>query len=202
MFIEDTTSGNHPFPAPRHLPIPLGYLARQIMPAGSSTALPAYRGDDSRSANIEAIADGSHAVRVFFNFDTSTAGAWNAVAPVLSQELEEALEDLRATPDEAAEEGYPQPTDLVLANAGRILRRMHTLLPGRLEVYPTPDGEVAIVAPGATRCSVMVLCDPHGGALCMVNMDGEHRRARYSTANNLPDGFLRDALNELAHREE
>lgn len=201
MFTEDTTTGNRS-PAPRHLPIPLDHLALQIMPAGSSTALLAPRGDDSRLANIEAIADGSHAVRVLFNFDTSTDGAWNAVAPVLSQELEEALEDLRATPDEATEEGYPQPTDLVLANAGRILRRMHTLLPIRLEVYPTPDGEVAIVAPGAPRCSVMVLCDPHGGALCMVNMDGEHRRARYSTANHLPDGFLRDALNELAHREE
>ena len=202
MFAEDTTTGNRPSPAPRHLSISLDHLARQIMPAGSSTALPVYRGDDSRLANGEIIADGSHAVRVLFNFDTSTDGAWNTVAPVLSQELEEALEALRATPDEATDEGYPQPTELVLANAGRILRRMHTLLPIRLEVYPTPDGEIAIVAPGVTRRSVMVLCDPHGGALCMVNMDGEHRRARYSTANHLPDGFLRDALNELAHREE
>ena len=116
-------------------------------------------------------------------------------------DLEEALEDLRAAPDEAMDEGYLPPTKLVLANAGRILRRMHTLLPTRFEVYPTPDGEVAIVAPGAPRHSVMVLCDSNGGALCTVNMDGEHRRARYSNASSLPDGFLRDALNELAHRE-
>ena len=118
----------------------------------------------------------------------------------LRQDLEEALEDLRTTPDEAVDEGFPQPTKLALANARRILRPMYALLPTRLEVYPTPDGEVAIVAPGAARHSVMVLCESNGGALCMVNMDGEHRRARYSTADSLPDGFLRDALNELAHR--
>ena len=34
----------------------------------------------------------------------------------------------------------------------------------------------------------------------MVNMDGVHRRARYSTADTLPDGFLRDALEELTSR--
>ena len=198
MFTEDTTSRGHPSrSAP--LPIPLDHLARHIAPAGNSTALPAYEG--SRSMGVEAIADGRHTVRLFFRFDTSTHGSWNAGAPSVRQDLEEALEDLGATPDEAIEEGYPQPTQLALANAGRILRGMHAQFPSRLEVYPTPDGEVAIVAPGVPRCSVMVLCDSTGGALCMVNMDGEHRRARYSTANNLPDGFLREALNELAHRE-
>lgn len=99
------------------------------------------------------------------------------------------------------EEGYPQPAELALTNAERILRQMYSLLPIRLEVYPTPDEEVAVVAPGAPRRSVMVLCESSGGALCMVNMDGKHRRAKYSTADSLPDGFLRDALNELAHCE-
>ena len=135
---------------------------------------------------------------MFFTFSTST---WNTVTPLRRQELEEALVDLRATPNEAMDEGYSEPTQLALANAERILRRMYALLPTRLEVYPTPDGELAVVAPGSPRCSVMVLCDAEGGALCMVNMDGEHRRARYSTANSLPDGFLRYALTELANRE-
>ena len=130
------------------------------------------------------------------NGDTDLAG--DTLVP---QDLQEALDDLRATPDEGLDEGYPLPTQLALANADRILRRMHALFPTRLEVYPTPDGEVAIVAPGAPRRSVMVLCDSNGGALCTVNMDGEHRRARYATANSLPNGFLRDALDELAHGE-
>lgn len=122
-------------------------------------------------------------------------------APLLWQDLEEALADLRATPEEAVEQGYARPTALALANAGRILRQMHALHPTRLEVYPTPDGEVAIVAPGSPRRSVMVICESNGGALCTVNMDGEHRRARYSTADNLPDDFCTDALDQLAHSE-
>lgn len=203
MFTEDTTStGERPAPAPRSLPeTSLGYLAEQIVRAGGSTALPAYQDENSHSINVGVFADGGHAARLFFTFDTSTHGTWDTVVPLRRQELEEALEDLRATPDEALDEGYPQPTPLALANAGRILHRMHALLPTRLEVYPTPDGEVAVVAPGALRRSVMVLCDSKGGALCMVNMDGNHRRARYSTAKSLPDGFLRDALKELADRE-
>ena len=129
----------------------------------------------------------------------STHGDWHTVATPPLQALEAALEDLRGVPAEAAEEGYPQPTQLALSNAKRILRRMYAPFGARLEVYPTQDGEVAIVAPGKPRSSVMVLCGPDGGALCMVNMDGVHRRARYSTAGNLPDGFLRDALDELAN---
>ena len=45
--------------------------------------------------------------------------------------------------------------------------------------------------------SVILLCDSNGGALCLVNMNGKHRRARYSSAEILPDGFLREALTEL-----
>ena len=200
MFPEDTTSRELPSPTPRPLPVPLGHLARRVASDGRSTALPTYDSEHSRLVHQGVIADGRHAARLLFTFDTSTHGAWQTVAPSLRPQLKEALEDLRATPDEAMDEGYPQPTQLALANAGRVLRLMHTLLPTRLEVYPTPDGEVALVAPGGPRCSVMVLCESNGGALCMVNMDGEHRRARYSTADGLPDGFLRDALNELAHR--
>lgn len=200
MFTEDVTSRDFPAPAPRHLPIPLRQLARQIVPAGSSTALPARQDEGNRSVDVGPIADGRHAVRLFFVFDKSTHSRWNTTAPLLPRDLEEALDDLRATPREAVEKGYSAPTQLALTNAERILRQMYALSPIRLEVYPTPDGEVAIVAPCATRCSVMVLCDSNGGALCTVNMDGEHRRARYSTAASLPDGFLRDAMSELAHR--
>lgn len=130
----------------------------------------------------------------------STHGASNVTAAPIPQGLEAASKDLLGALAESEEEGYPQPTQLALSNAKRILSRMHTLFPTRLEVYPTQDGEVAIVAPGTPRSSVMVLCDSSGGALCTVNMDGVHRRERYSTADTLPDGFLRDALDELASR--
>lgn len=111
--------------------------------------------------------------------------------------LHDALRDLREAPDEAHEEGFPPPSRAALENADRLLREMYRISPRRLEVYPTPDGEIAIDAPGGYGRSVLLLCDSKGGALCLVNMNGQHRRARYSTAQTLPDGFVREALAEL-----
>ena len=62
-------------------------------------------------------------------------------------ELNDALRDLREARDEAREEGLPQPSDTALRNAERLLREMYGISPRRFEVYPTPDGEIAIDAP-------------------------------------------------------
>ena len=112
-------------------------------------------------------------------------------------DLHAAMQDLDGAIEEAREEGYPQPSSLALKNAERLLRDLYRLRNCRLEVYPTPDGEVAIVAPGGHGQSLLVLCDSDGGALCSVNLNGEHRRARYTTVTALPDGFVREALDEL-----
>ncbi len=119
----------------------------------------------------------------------------------LDDDLRDALRDLRETEDEAREEGTPPPSGEALESAERLLKEMYTISPRRFEVYPTPDGEVAIDAPGR-GCSVLLLCDPDGGALCLVNVDGAHRRARYSTTRTLPDGFVREALVELEQRDD
>lgn len=111
--------------------------------------------------------------------------------------LNDALSDLEEVNVEAREEGFPLPSDVALTNAERLLEDMYKVFPRRFEVYPTPDGEVAISAPGGRRKSVLLLCASDGGALCLVNLNGEHRRARYSTVNKLPDGFLREALADL-----
>lgn len=112
-------------------------------------------------------------------------------------ELNDALHELREASDEARDEGFPQPSDTALENAERLLREMYGISPRRFEVYPTPDGEIAIDAPAGPRRSVILLCDSEGGALCMVNLNGQHRRARYSTTETLPDGFMHEALAEL-----
>ena len=77
------------------------------------------------------------------------------------------------------------------------MKEMHAISSRRYEIYPTPDGEIAIDAPGGYGRSVILLCDSDGGALCLVNMNGKHRRARYSSIETLPDEFLREALTEL-----
>lgn len=117
-------------------------------------------------------------------------------------DLRDALNDLDEAAAEALEEEFPIPSDLALSNARRLLLALYKLSPQRFEVYPTPDGEVAIDAPGGRGRSVVLLCDSDGGALCLVNMDGRHRRARYSDTGLLPDGFVREALDELARRDE
>jgi len=112
-------------------------------------------------------------------------------------ELNDVLRDLREARNEARDEGFPQPSDIALGNADRLLKEMYGISPRRFEVYPTPDGEIAIDAPNGQGQSVMLLCDSEGGALCLVNINGQRRRARYSTTDTLPDGFVREALEDL-----
>ena len=115
-------------------------------------------------------------------------------------ELLAAAKDLKEATDEAREEGFPVPSNSALEYARTILYAVYEFSPRRYEVYPTPDGEVAIDASGGFGRSVLILCESDGGALCLVNMNGSHRRARYSDAKMLPDGFVCEALAELDRR--
>ncbi len=131
----------------------------------------------------------------------ATAGTWRTRPDVVPSDLKEALEDLEDTLQEADDEGFPPPTEVARVNAARLIHAMYRIRACRLEVYPTADGEVAIDA-GASNRSVVLLCQAAGGALCLANTGATHRRAHYSDANELPDGFLREALAELVDQEE
>ena len=127
------------------------------------------------------------------------------VADDMNSDLRAALRDLDAAEGEAQEEGFPVPSRMARENARRLLQAMHRISGRCLDVYPTPDGEVAIDVPGGPGGpgrSVLLLCDSEGGALCLVNMNGKHRRARYADSNGLPDGFVREALAELKQQDE
>lgn len=113
-----------------------------------------------------------------------------------SDYLADALLDLDAVVDEASNEEFPLPSDSAVSEARRILHDIYHLSQRRFEVYPTPDGEIALDAHGDRR-SVILLLDSSGAALCLVNIDGDHRRARYSSLKSLPDGFVREALADL-----
>ena len=126
----------------------------------------------------------------------TTTGVWPLRLDIAPKDLKEALEDLKEAPVEAEDEGFPPPTGVAMRNAARLIRAMYGIHAYRLDVYPTADGEIAIDA-GVPNRSVILLCDASGGALCLANTGATHRRAHYSDADQLPDGFLREALTEL-----
>lgn len=114
-----------------------------------------------------------------------------------SPDLLDALRDLDEAREEAREEEFPIPSNAAMRNARWMVRAIYEILPRRFEVYPTSDGEIAVYVPGAPKRSILLLCDSDGGVLCMVNVNGRHRRARYPDAKQLPDGFMHEALDEL-----
>ena len=136
---------------------------------------------------------GSHSMEQTESSDPQVAH----VAEHFPVRLADALRDLGEVKDEARDEGFPTPADAACENANRLLKEMCPLSQRRFEVYAMPDGEIAIDASDGQGSSVLLLCDSDGGVLCLVNMGGKHRQARYSSAETLPDDFVREALAEL-----
>ena len=112
-------------------------------------------------------------------------------------DLVEAQTDLSEVFQEAREDGLPRPARATVEAADRLLREMFQLSPRPYSVYPTPDREIAIHGQHVNSGSVLVLCDSEGGALCLVSLLRTSRRARYSDVDDLPDGFLTQALHDL-----
>ena len=131
--------------------------------------------------------------------DEATEGSLEGEPPgeTFAADLSDMLGDIREAADEAREEGFPVPSDTAMVNSERLIKRIYGISPGRHGVYPTPDAEIAIDIFNGKGSSVVLLCDSGGGALCLVNIEGNHRRARYSKTDILPDGFVREALSEL-----
>lgn len=108
-----------------------------------------------------------------------------------------ALSDLEAASEYAAEENFPVPSKVAIDNAERLIRAIQDMCSLRIEVYPTPDGEIALDVPNRRAQSVALLCESGGGALCLANLASGHRRKRYPNADALPDKFLREVFAEL-----
>ena len=124
----------------------------------------------------------------------STPQDGGPVATSTATDLVEALRELAEVSDYAAEDGLDAPSETASVNAARLLKAMYAISPRRYGVYPAPGGYVAIDARGANDRIAVVLCGSAGEAACFVTIDGESRRARYATARELPDGFIREAL--------
>ena len=125
------------------------------------------------------------------NFSQSAANDPN------EQRLSIAMADLQEAADYARDEGFAIPTSAAFDNAGRLLSEIHKISSLHLEVYPTPDGEIAVHVPNRKGRSVVLLCGSDGDALCLANLESGHRRKKYPSADTLPDKFLRQAFMDL-----
>lgn len=76
---------------------------------------------------------------------------------------------------------------------------MHEILPCRYEVYPTPDGEIAIDAPTSYGTAVIAMCEPDGNALCFVHTEQDKCYRRFPITD-LPNDFLRQGLLRLGNK--
>ena len=115
-------------------------------------------------------------------------------------DLAEALQELAEVTADAEEDELEVPSDVAFDNARSLLKAMYGISPRRYSVYPTSDAYIAIDARGANDGIVVVMCGSDGGVLCLATINKESRRARYSTARKLPDGFIREALSELGEK--
>lgn len=112
-------------------------------------------------------------------------------------ELAEAVAEIDDVAAYAEEIEVETPSAVAFGNAQRLLKAMYRVAPRRYSVYPMPDGYIAIDARGRKGRIAVVMCGSDGSVLCLVTIGDKHRRARYSAADNLPDGFIREALAEL-----
>ncbi len=117
---------------------------------------------------------------------------------LVHKDLQLAHKDLDNIRPEAAEQGFPEPTDAMQATARDLLEALHHFRPRKYRVYAMPEHKIAIHAGGGpSRSSVILLCDARGGASCLVSLPGNYRRAWFQHAHKIVAGFARDALADL-----
>lgn len=109
---------------------------------------------------------------------------------------EQALARMDRIADEAAEEEFELPTDVGIENARAMLAVMFNLAPREYDVYPMPDGEVAIDT-GKPERRIFVFCPPNGGVQCIGWIGNERRDVSFGTVEEVPTEFLSEILSNL-----
>ena len=142
----------------------------------------------------------------FYNHISESASSWSQFKALTSPfqppddpwDLTSAIADVQRVTQWAREDDCEIPTPFAQSNAEQVLRDMYRIVPRRVDVYPMPDGEIALDARWIRGSSVIVLCEPAGSLLCLVNVDGRREHKRYpSVVSMRSDLFLESALHEL-----
>ena len=97
-------------------------------------------------------------------------------------------------PSDATDAGNPVPNQHVVEETKRIVLGLRPYLSANSDVYTMEDGKIAVEIFGSPGRGFLLICEPGGSALCIVNVEDAPRRARYESSTVLPDGFLFEGL--------
>ena len=98
---------------------------------------------------------------------------------------------------ECKEYGYPTPTSQQLSTVERLIGKLRNYL-GTYEVVPSSDQEIDLdIMSLSSQSSVIVSLLANNMAAVYVHVNGEARSNQYQSADELPDIFLYEALEEL-----
>lgn len=114
-------------------------------------------------------------------------------APVLP-ELADALTDLNEIVVESEEKGFEVPSESACQLAEQLLRTMYAISPRRFEIYPMPNGEIAIDGHDVQGRRIIVFCGDRGGIRCLTNDDGKRDSYSDSTPHGTMGSFIQKAL--------
>lgn len=102
--------------------------------------------------------------------------------------LEDTLTELADCPDQAADEGLNEPTELGLTKAGRFLEMVSRHVGERPEVYPMDEGSIAIdFRSSENRSGVLFLVERDGSGAFFSRTPKSKGRFRVDDAEDLLD---------------
>ena len=128
----------------------------------------------------------SEQVRQFLYFTSQMAGV-QATREMVDKWFDALVEEVAGSDD-------PAPSESVISEAKRIVLGLRGGVPPDTDVYAMEGGEVAVELFNGSGYGFLLVCEPGGSALCIVNVGGVSRRARYGNSSGLPDGFLIEGL--------
>ena len=119
-----------------------------------------------------------------------------SIYDVEDEALVDALEDLELLYDSGDIDGMTH------SNAFRFLRAIHEIYPVPYHIYLSDRKGVAIDAPMKKGAAISFECAPLGALYCFVAINGKRRRAKYYQMTDLPDSFIKQALQDLKDHPE
>jgi len=111
--------------------------------------------------------------------------------------LQKLLQKLTEVSYNALANGDDIPSEVAFINAEKLVIGMYAIAPQNYTMSLVSDGYINILARGHYDNVMVVMCASDGDVHCMASINRESRRARYQTARDLPDGFMREALFRL-----